>query len=802
MRVFVLAVLILFSADCFCQQDTTIYNVPIDPENFQPDLFNGYVLFKINSHRKKLGLDTLQPEQILINAADDHSKYMATGNELTPFQGGKKKTAAKRARFYGGSERAVELIAKTSLSKGRDVITYVQAANEFLVKWLTDEKTLKIITNPSYILCGIGTYPDADRKKIYISLMLSNYQLYNEGAVLRDQLTVPFTKKKKGLKPYDARVCKKCEKFRNIESLQEGLYVKDNMIYFKTDNLQQLKKVLKDPADGIVVDIVQPEQYQCDRENIVDFNRVNKGVMTKRMSIVKMLDKNLITDRKESKKKLEVMVAPLPKGITEPYEMNLMIVVDKHVCRNICKPFINEGGIVYVDALELLADTVIVGGSDYRPVAEESTLTFRIPFELNKSQYKKEDIDPFLKQLKEPEFIIKDISIAAYSSVEGNDQANKQLQQQRAESIVNALMARQKDNFISNITTGDNINDFNNDVKGTEFAHLAGKSVSEIQEYISKNNLKQKMEPILQKHRYAEITMNVKYEIEGKKEEQYVLSRFNKAVRDNDLVKALAIQKYIFKKVLNVEYTENAVLGQEIPDKPEYAGLLMNKLWLSGLLMNKLWLEKYLRNEDLNEDYCERIGALYQMAPENHYIKFNHLYCRILSETFNTDAKITEMQRQISSLYATPLKRGTVDRLNIEYQVKVISTIDTLDEPSPMLLACLDTIRSLTGARESNWQNALKLANIFMKQGDYEFALKMIDPFVGNKHVFEELLFTYIGLCTYTANRIYTNNFALAFERAMKTNSDRLCKMIKKRQLTIQVLENPKVKKIYCESCK
>jgi hypothetical protein len=307
---------------------------------------------------------------------------------------------------------------------------------------------------------------------------------------------------------------------------------------------------------------------------------------------------------------------------------------------------------------------------------------------------------------------------------------------------------------------------------------------------------------MLKNHRYAEITMNISYEIAGKKEEPYVLSRFNKSIRENDLTKALAIQKYIFRKVLKQEYSESAVYDQEIPDKPEYAGLLLNKLWLSGLLMNKLWLEKFLKNEDLNEDYCQKIDVLYNMAPENHFILFNHLYCRILNETFETDEKILAMQKSISGLYATPLSRSTVDRLNLEYQMKIIATLDTLDEPVPLLLASLDTIRSLVGAKETNWQNALKLSNLFLKFGDYEYALKIIEPYISQKHVFEELVFTYIGLCTYSGYRIYTNNFAIAFEKAMKLNKERLCSLIQKKNLTLQILENPKVKTIYCESCK
>ncbi|PKP18542.1 MAG: hypothetical protein CVU05_13300, partial [Bacteroidetes bacterium HGW-Bacteroidetes-21] len=387
-------------------RDTSVYNVPVDPENFQPELFNGYILYKINELRKKLKLDTLVIDNILQNAAEDQSEYMSFQNTVTPDQSGKKKNVGMRVKYYGGSVRAEELISKANITKGKEVVTYIQAANEILAKWFADEKTLRVINNPAYMLVGLGSTPDDAKKKTYFSIVFGNFQIYNNGAAKRGQMAVPYTKKKYGLKGYDAKTCKKCDKFRNIEALQQGIYVEGGFVYFKTDNYQTLKKVLKNPGDGIVIDFIQPAQYVCGEENIVDFNRVNKGVMMKKFSSAKMAKKNMIKDPKEAKKKLDVKIGPIPKGITEPYEINLLIYLDKRVCRNISKTFTNEGAIVYDDAIELLADTVIISGGDYIPTAENSTLTFRIPFERNKAQYKREDIEPFLKKLKEPDFVI------------------------------------------------------------------------------------------------------------------------------------------------------------------------------------------------------------------------------------------------------------------------------------------------------------------------------------------------------------------------------------------------------------
>jgi len=406
-----------------------------------------------------------------------------------------------------------------------------------------------------------------------------------------------------------------------------------------------------------------------------------------------------------------------------------------------------------------------------------------------------------IKKLKEPDFIIKDLNISAYSSIEGTDENNKMLQKKRAESIVDALKSRQKDKVISNIVTGDNIDDFKRDIQRTEYSNMANMTVLEAQEYIRKNNLTDKLEPILQKHRYAKITMSITYDIAGKKEQAFVLSRFNKSVKENNLTRALSIQKFIFKKVLRKEYTAEAVTGQEIPETPEFAGLLLNKLWLSGLLMNKLWLERYINNEDISEEFCEKITTLHNLAPDNFYITYNWYYCRILHEEITNDKQIIDFQKEISDLYATGLKKKTVDLLNMEFQFKVIEHLDTLEEPVPLLLASLDTIRAISKLTGSNWQNSLKLTNIFITLKDYEFAAKLIEPYISNENPFDELIFTYISICSHLPYKMGSPKFVLAMNKAKELDKDRYCKLFKKDKLTLQSLENTLVKDTYCKTC-
>ena len=92
---------------------------------------------------------------------------------------------------------------------------------------------------------------------------------------------------------------------------------------------------------------------------------------------------------------------------------------------------------------------------NFVPVAESTVLSFRIPFKQGKYDYKKDDIEPFIKSLNQPDFIINELTISAYSSIEGSEKINKVLQQKRAESIVKVLKQRQKTDIKTYIFTND-----------------------------------------------------------------------------------------------------------------------------------------------------------------------------------------------------------------------------------------------------------------------------------------------------------------------------------------------------------
>ncbi len=770
------------------------YYQTIDIEDFDSKLMQQVLEDEINAVRLQQGLDSLKRNVVLQNAADDQAEYMSAKDIATTIQSGKKKTTGKRIQYYGGSNKGDEIVIKTLPGKGKYLFTYKELAQDLMFRFLKSKKTSVYITKPEYVFCGIGVTLNGVGKKVYVSIVFGNYDSFNNGSERRDEMDLPYSTKKYGLKQYDEKICNKTNKFKNLSSLQESLYIEKDKIYFQYKHLKELQKLIKDSKDGLAIDIVQKIQFGCTGDNIMDNTLVNKGIMQKRIYANKLYKMNLITDEKERKTKIKVLLGTIPPELDGEYEINLMIINQKHICKT-CTPISHlEGAVEYNKELDLLADTIQTDTEPYLPKPEKNVLTFKIPFEKNKFNYQQADIEPFIKKLKEPDFIIENLKITAYSSIEGDDANNKLLQEKRAQSIVSALNQRQKQNIKPEIVTGYNWDDFKRDLTGTEYENITNMSMVQAQQYIKENGLSKKLEPYLKNERYGLIELSVSYEIEGNKEQQYVVNRFNKAVINNDKELALSIQKYIFKKVLADEYDTLAVSGQEIP---------LNT-GMAGLYMNKLWLQKYVRSDFLDENYCKKIDALSHLVPENYYIKFNSIYCKIHNKlSYADETEINRFQQAIDSLYETSLSKETIDLLNLAYQISVIQAVDTTDTPTPLVNEKLQKIKSIANIDETNddWQNAMKLSYIFLQAKDFDFAARILEPFIYENSVYEELLYNYIYLCTYSDARIFSNRFVYAMRKAQEMNPKRFCEMFTKKKISFQVLRNSLVKEIYCQYC-
>lgn len=770
---------------------------PINPAAFNEKLFQDVLIYKINTYMDSLGLEGYEAHEFFLKPAREHAIMMSEDEDASLEGPGGYKTVRDRLIAVGGTGIGAEVVGRITIRVSNEYISYESLADQVFERWKTG-KYAKDLFSQKYFFAGVSGKLDATQKKVFVSMYLGNYASFAPAMGSEGELTVPVTTKKYGLKPYDEKICKKTtRKMPDIVDLQDGLSINDNgEIVFKYNDLKKFRRFIKASKDGIAVDIVQKDQFdKCKSQNIADYSNVNIGYMTKRIYAKKLYKNNIAPGEGKKNKvtKLEVVLGELPLEFKpEDVELNLMIIKEKSVCHNIPQTWVDKKIHDFVPKIGLMPDTLLPAGvPEYTPTETSTELKFRIPFEQGKFNYKPEDMIPVIAALNEPDFIINQIFISAYSSLEGSIAENAVLQKKRAQSIVQALEENQNASIVDTIVTAPNLKDLQADCKGTIYDAVCEMQLEEAVAYV--NGKAKEMEFLLANHRYADVTIWITYDIDGEKEQRYVVDQFNKAVEAGKLNYALSIQKYILKRVVEGRYNEKAVSDMRIPQGKEYVGLNMNKIWLT----------QFVNMDALDDDYLTKIDDLNKLDATNIYVDFNDVLCEVLITDLENEKTQTGLQMRIDKMYNTPIRVDLVDLLNIELQYQVMDIYkDSLGFDHPVVVKSMTKIKEIIKFNELTWQNSLKLASVFINHADYEYAVRLLEPWIYDENIPFVLLSTYVTVCSKVDYKVHSNNYVYALERVKKMDQDFFCKLFNSDKLSVQTFVNTRVKQMYCDTCK
>jgi uncharacterized protein YkwD/outer membrane protein OmpA-like peptidoglycan-associated protein len=761
-------------------------------ENFKLEEHGSFILKELNKYRISKGLDTLEMSEMLMYSAEVSAQQMAEKNKDKVEQ----KTTFRNLKKSGATKRGEELAGKTQVAKGKEMLKTEDVARAIFSRWEGNPKMAPVLQNPKYTLIGIAGQFDSDEKKIYVSGMFGGFDITNEGASYRGELAVPFNKKSKKLKPPDAKGCKSCERWRNYDVLQKGLYESEGKIYIKYHNAKELRKLLKKSTDGLAFDIVQKDQYMNPQHNVLDNNLYNKGVMGKVIYKDKFFAKNRLINPKDKKTKkvkgIEVELGKFEKKITGPYELNLIIVQDKKVCKTITRGYYETSKVESSTPVGLLPAKNTIGlKPSFLPRSESSIINFTIPFEKNKYEFKDEDIQPFIKALNEPDFIIDGLYIYAYSSIEGDSANNAKLQKKRAESVLSVLQSRQQNKIQPSIQTKDSWGLFlleNEDGKYADVVALGKRKA--IDRINGDRKLLEELEPILARERFAQIIMDITYDVSGNKEEKFSRISFNRAVKAANYNQGHKILELINKRVLEGKYSQDIYDSLKLEENANTAALVNNRIYY-----------QYQADNSVDEDDEATFDRLLKMDPANPVYQYNKIFCQIkLDSNSGNPEHQAQVQQTIDSFYGK-LDSNYVNGLNIEWQFKIIESVDTSDKADEIIDACISRIKSFYNLKDASWQNAMKLSNVFTRAKDFKTAATVLEPYLGKPDVQEMLVFTYIAAASRLPEKYYSRTFARALEIAKNKNPDRYCKLFGDPFMTFQVLENPDVKRVYSAAC-
>jgi hypothetical protein len=595
---------------------------------------------------------------------------------------------------------------------------------------------------------------------------------------------------------------KKCQDCINLidnkpKEIQFGIQrdESDNL-YFVVTRKEWFDLLIKKSGDGIAIDIVTKDSYDCSEERKVKKSTIRGDLQ--RPLYLKELKQNMLPSENGG---VFIKMGTIPeKYRNKEIEFNIVFLKDKYLCfynnffdlKTYRWDLLDMG--LYFDTLtyKTQLDTSLSDQEKY--ILQHKVLKFEIPFERNKSEYSNEDIRPLYDTLKLTDFNIQKIIIRAYSSIEGNEERNIQLQQERAQSIADALQSFQKPTITTEITATENWVDFLNDITLSSYSGLATLSKTEIKEKLKDKKLEQDLEPYLKNHRKAVVIL----ELQKKDKFEHIpvtelMGLFSQSISDHNLEQAIEIQNSIFEKVRNHEVPVKYIDKMEIPEKSEYS-----------LLLNKNSIFKYLMNElDVYNTYKE-LTELQDLVPNDGHIRYNICALKFKVWLLGENAiNPVDFKKEINELKKWGIPQNLIKRMLINYEI-IMSEYYMMQGDFASKDKSLKYIFSNYQYVPLSDADYLSLAQYFSSYARYDWATKLLDKKVKSIDVDEDLIFYYLNLTLIDEKLTKRTDYRTIMLNALNLNKTRFCEIfnsIGNGGITFQLLNNEYLRKTYCENC-
>lgn len=229
---------------------------------------------EINSLRQKSGLKPLTREKTVETAAETQAEFLQKNKKpgLASSENKLKKTKYPIDRIKvanGDFEEATELLGVVSLSSGTiEKDEFDQIVSQFLTTWTETEEGNGLLSN-QYDHVGYAMSINTKTKELYLLIVMARKGVSIDGQLSENGF---------GLKK-STDDCAGAFGENMIVNLSNSLFIEGNQVILKYHNKDELRTLFPDATDGIAIDLVQPGQFECGQENLLDRSPIYDGIL-------------------------------------------------------------------------------------------------------------------------------------------------------------------------------------------------------------------------------------------------------------------------------------------------------------------------------------------------------------------------------------------------------------------------------------------------------------------------------------------------------------------------------------------
>ncbi len=579
------------------------------------------------------------------------------------------------------------------------------------------------------------------------------------------------------------------------ETSLNGVYLKDDSVFIKSDHRNKLNDHLKRLNEYIVIDVIQDAQYQCGEPN-----RFNKS-LSSRGRLMRPVFRNKM--RKDSG---DLFIGTLPVVPVGSIQFRVYLI-KKTRCDGACcctigwhieKKRIDDIFNKVALNIEPLIRTPPGFYTKIRDQEAKITRKYRITYVPNQTSFNALET-PQLDSLIELGFAIDSVNVFSFSSIEGLKDSNEKLHKERASNVLKFFKNKQHTTFgFKSVSRLADI-EFMELIENSRFDSLSKYSIEEIARLISiDRQLKKDLTPILAKTRFSEVKIVLKQDLKKVSAEEFYSLGYIKALETNNHRNALIFQNLL----MQANPFSEALLSHEVPVNSNFVDVLNN--FCISVYLN------ILNGENLQINVIRRFEELLELSPNHAVIRWNLAAVKLNELIMAKTEDNYDIRSNLKSILA--LIKEAEDSEDIPQNVRgnLLAKASILANDLTSEENTRSTVKALAKA-VNRPMDVLLLAQKFLSMNRPYEAAELMNRFVKNKMPKKKGATAPWWRERIYAVCIYANYLAGGYDKSSdlvrmlktfsKIDQDIFCATMKSGILGISLLEEPGVKRAYCNSC-
>ncbi|MBK9452666.1 MAG: CAP domain-containing protein [Bacteroidetes bacterium] len=737
------------------------------------------VFNKLNEVRDSLHLPRFQRDAALDKAALMQAEWCTNQDSLMHDQLGKRSTnsvtnrvALSRGTHNGLAENVMFIHPTPKLTASE---WGAHAADHTMF----DKALAANLANPDHRFVGIGVYFQKKTMRLTVCQVFAT-------AVWVPPAKVKLNRHAFGIRPKEDKICKSCDKHPGLQvDFTYGWGTeppkKDNATKTKLAFFHRLytmpKDLLKKPNGKVAPDIVYRAQFPCDGPNQLHGSPYHDGYLRRPHGWGFMaLRHNRPTKKKD--KSLLVNTHSLQVMDPDSFQINTVITKKGRYCKYGIPFSILQQHLGPFD-YEFAPDTIPFG---LQQQWRRKQLTFKVPFQKGLAKPDSLSLIPLLDSLRQPGAEIVSVRIRGYASVEGTLEINQDLYNRRAKSILDRIQQLQKQTVRMTSSAAENWPDFRKDIKGTKWAKLLKRSNEQIRDTLTKDKvLLAALEPILSKHRYASVEIDLRFELDNSINNSKLSDSLRNALTANNYAAAHAVQSEMWRRMDNGTYSADTILGFYFPRVEGCLPMIHNQYCLKERL-----------GKGFQDDTSDRIAAISKTYPW-----FQARLLLAMSIAANRPLLCvpfpTWLLRKIQDLKKRKVPEELTRKMELNYYTGLAWYQSQQGELDRKLLK---EVQSRYAADSLNAEKAYHLGMYFNRCRAVDATVTLIRPFMKPGLYTEDLVFLYAWSAAYTREMVSEDEWLGWMEKAHAMNPERWRALVDRDW---QLLRWERLKGLYCQ---